>query len=766
MKKIFTLLLVFTAIFANAQTPGENIDVMHYEIHINDINFSNHTLQAQTIVTMTAKTTINSFDLELKSLTVSAVTSNMTNVSSFSQNGDVLTINLASPLSPNALASFTITYGGNTFNESWGGIMWSGNATSGYYVCNMGVGFESIPHNLGKCWFPCVDNFTDKASYEVYVTVPTEMTAVCGGNLESNNDNGNGTHTVHYVVPQEIATYHISFAAGNYVEWTDIYNGIERDIPITVYVKPSQINSVPGTFVHVKDIAAFYENRFGPYPFNRIGYVVTSVGCMEHVDNIGITSGVVTGNTTQEEYVAHELSHMYFGNKTTCATAEDMWLNEGFAQFCGVFYRSDVYGEDDFQQAMSSKINTITNWCKSEGNWIPLNNIPQSMTYDGSAVYNRGAVVVNTMMNYLGRETFLEGMRGYLNTYAYSAASSEQLRDALTAATGIDMTGFFDTYVFTAGMPHYSVEILDVTPNGNQYQTTVKMTYRHYGPEHIGQNNRVEVTFVDNNGAKQDVWVNWDGLEEDKTIILDINPIAAFADYYNHFLDAKLDKNLTALNPSTLNLEQLKATISSVTDSVMMRAEAHFIGPDNDPNIPALTISTKHYWNVLRLDFGEADVSGKFTFSNSSSMDGDIIHTQNDSAVLLYRANVNEAWHIIPYTQQGNWKTGIFTVSDLQTGQYTIGAIDNTQLGLNEDIIDTKQMIIVPNPTENMVKISTKAENSEVLIVNSLGQTMNSFPISGNEATISVKDFPAGIYYVNLVDKKKNIISTEKMVKK
>ena len=767
MKKLLAILFVFTLFFANAQTPGENINVIHYEIHLNDFNFTSHTIQAQTTVTLTAKETINSFDLELKTLTVSAVTSNMANVSNFSQNGDVLTINLASPLSPNALASFTITYGGNTFNESWGGIMWSGNATSGYYVCNMGVGFESIPHNLGKCWFPCVDNFTDKATYDVYVTVPNDKTAVCGGNIESNTDNGDGTHTVHYNMPQEIATYHISFAVGDYVEWTDTYNGIERDIPITVYVKPSQINSVPGTFVHVKEIANFYETNFGAYPFNRIGYVVTSVGCMEHVDNIGITSGVVTGNTSQEEYVAHEMSHMWFGNKVTCATAEDMWLNEGFAQFCGVFYRSEIYGEDDFQQAMASKTNTIVSWCKNESNWIPLNDIPQTMTYDSQAVYNRGAVVVNTLMNYLGRETFLAAMRYHLNNYSYNASSSEQLRDDITASTGIDMNGFFDTYVFTAGMPHYYVDILNVTQNGTFYEATVKMSYQHYGPSHIGENNRVEVTFIDQEGQMQTLLVNWDGLEEDLTVTLDINPIAAFADYYNHFLDAKLDNNLTAAAPSNLSVNQrLTLTVNSVDGSVMLRGEDHFVAPDNENNIPGLTLSTKHFWNVMRLDLGDADVTGKFTFSNNNSMDGDIIQTENDSAVLLYRANANDIWHSIPYTQQGNWKMGYFTVSDLQTGQYTIAAIDKTQLGIGESIADTQPMIISPNPTNNFVKISTKSEKSEALIINNLGQCVKSFPIFGNEVTISVEDLPAGIYYVNLVDENKNIISTEKMVKK
>ena len=762
MKKILALFLVFIAFFAKAQTPGDNFDVTHYEIHINEIDFTNHTLQAQTIVTLTTLSATNAIELELKTLTVSAVTSTDATISNFSQTGDVLTINLASSLAANATASFTITYGGNTFNESWGGIMW----TNGY-VCNMGVGFESIPHNLGKCWFPCVDNFTDKATYDVYVTVPNDLTAVCGGNLEGTTDNGDGTKTVHYNVPQEIATYHISFVAGDYVEWTDTYNGMERDIPITVYVKPNQAGMVQGTFVNVKDIANFFENNFGPYPFNRIGYSITSVGCMEHIDNIGITSGVLTGNTSQEEYVAHEMSHMWFGNKVTCATAEQMWLNEGFAQFCGVFYRSGIYGESDFQQAMSTKINSITKWCKNESNWIPLNNVPQTMTYDNNAVYNRGAVVVNTMMNYIGRETFLEGMRSYLNTYNYSAATSEQLRDALTNATGIDMNGFFDTYVFTAGLPHYGVDLINVTPNGNQYDATVRMTYQHVGPEHVGQNNRVEVTFIDNGGQMQTTLVNWDGSEANQNVTLDINPIAAFADYYNHFLDAKIDKNLTTTTTANLGVEQqLTITVSSVTDSVMLRGEEHFVAPDNNPNIPGLTLSTRHYWNVLRLDFGEANVSGKFTFSNNANMDGDIIQTENDSAVLLYRANINDTWHTIPYAQQGNWKIGFFTVNDLPTGQYTIGAIDKTQLGMGENILDTKKMILTPNPTNYFVKISTKTENSEILIINNLGQTINSFPICGNDATISVENFPAGIYYVNLLDEKKNIISTEKLVKK
>lgn len=746
MKKIcliiLGIILLTTSLHLHAQTPGENFEVTHYDIHLWDFDFTSHTLQGEAFVDLITTAPTNTFELELKALTVTDVATESYEVTSFNQEGDFLTIVIDEIASVGETLTLDIRYGGNTFNESWGGVHWWGD-----YVYNLGVGFDSQPHNLGKTWFPCVDNFTDKATYDLSVTVTNDKKAICGGNHINTFDNGDGTSTWHWEVPQEVATYHPSFAIGDYVVWQDVYHGVERDIPVEVYVKPTQINSVPGTFVHVKDIATFYEENFGPYPFNRIGYVCTGLGCMEHIDNIAITPGVITGNTSQEEYVAHELSHMYFGNKTTCSTAGDMWLNEGFAQFCGLFYRVGVYGEDDFQEAMGTKINSITNWCKNQSNWIPLNNMPLDMTYDSDAVYNRGAVIVNTMMNYMGRESFLLALRHYLETYAFGTASSEQLRDALTEATGIDMNGFFDTYVFTAGMPHYDVNLLGVAPNGNQFDATIRMTYQHVGPSHVGQNNRVEVTFINIEGQLQTVMVNWDGLEDEQTITLDINPIAAFVDYYNHFLDAKLDNNLTATATVSLNQGKFKAIVNSVTDSTMLHLEDHFVGPDNDPDIPGLTLSTNHYWNFMRLDFGEAAVTGEITYSKST--ENDIIHSENDSAVLLYRANVLDPWHTIPYTLQAgsSWKIGIFLVDNLQTGQYTIGVIDKSTLSLREQYADQK---LFPNPANSQVTLQWVGNNSgEIKVYNSNMQLIKAIPYSNTDKiAFPVGDLTTGLYLV------------------
>ena len=750
MKRLVTFLTVTLLGLGsiNAQTPGENFDVTHYEIHLNNLDFTNHTLQGETFVTVTTTAPTNTFVLELKGVTLSAATCVEHSLNNSLQEDDHIVLVTDATIPAGETLTFDITYSGNTFNESWGGIQWSGNATNGYYVCNMGVGMETIPHNLGKTWFPCVDNFTDKASYDIFVTVDNDQEAICGGNFINTLDNGNGTSTWHWQIPQELATYQVSFAAGDYVEWTDTYNGMERDIPITVYVKPSQINNVPGTFVHIKDIAGFLEECFGPYPFNRIGYVITSVGCMEHVDNIGIVSSILTGNTTYEDYLPHELSHMWFGNKVTCASAEEMWLNEGFAQFCGWYNHAALYGDDNFQQVMRPKINSIARWCKSEANWIPLNNVPQEMTYDGDAVYDRGAVIVNTLMNYLGKDTFYEGLRSYLNTYSYSAATSEQLRDALTAATGIDMNGFFDTYVFTAGMPHYGVDLLNVTQNGNQYQASVRMTYQHVGPSHVGQNNRVEVTFVDHNGHTQTAMVGWDGLEATQTVMLDIEPIAAFVDYDNHFLDAKQDKNSIATSTISLSQDNFTAKVTSVSDSTMLRIEDHYIAPDNDPGIPGLTLSTCHYWNFFRNDFGEATVAAQIKFSNAMNVDGDIIHTENDSAVLLYRANAFDTWHtLIPDLQEGLWRLGRFTINNAQSGQYTIGVIDKSTLSITEQYADQK---LFPNPANDQVTLRWDGKhNGTIRVYNQSLQLVKTVPFhQTDKMTFSVEGLASGLYFV------------------
>ena len=762
MKRLFfSLALLLSFAIAQAQTAGENINVTHYAIHVNELDFTNRTLQGETFVDFTATANVQQIVLELKYLEVASVTATGATVSGFSQDGDFLTINLATPLASGNNATLDIVYGGNTFSESWGGVEWWGD-----YVYNLGVGFDSQPHNLGKTWFPCVDNFTDKATYDVFVTTTNDKKAICGGNFVETIDNGDGTSTWHWNTPQEIATYHISFAVGNYEVWEDVYHGIERDIPITVYAKPNQVNNVPASMVHVKQIAAFFEESLGAYPFNRIGYVVTGKGCMEHTDNIAIVPSVVDGTLAGEEYIAHELSHMWSGNLVTCAEAGDMWLNEGFAQFWGAFYESAVYGEEHFQNTISNKVNSINTWCNSPNNWMPLNNMPLDMTYNTNAIYERGAVIVNTMMNYMGRENFLAAMRQYFQEHAYQTATSEQLCEALTQYSGIDMHGFFDTYVYSSGMPHLYAVIKSVEQVGEWYDVTLDHRYQHIGDTHIGQHNAYELTFIGPEFQLETARVVWDGLHYEATCSVGFEPVGVIGDFNNNWLDGKTQKNFMLKTSAQQSFGLFKVEATSLTDSVFVAVENHMVGPYDDPLIANLTLSTKHFWTLNRFDFGDAEVTGYFDYSNSA--DGDIIHSENDSATLLYRRDASEAWHEIAYTLYpgSTWKHGRFIVEHLASGEYTFAVWDKEALGTEEQFENNMTLQMFPNPTEDLIRLRWEEPADGMIRIVSLdGKELRRAVFRQAEGvSLSTEGLPKGYCTVMRINKAGEVVDTRKLI--
>jgi len=765
MKRLSLLLVLLLplAFAAKAQTSGENIDATHYEIHVGDFDYANHTMAGETFVTFTATAEVQQIVLELKSLVATSVTATGATVSDFSQSGDFLTINLASPLASGSSATLDIVYSGSPFHETWGGIEWWGD-----YVYSLGVGFDSQPHNLGKTWFPCVDNFTDKASYDVYVTTTNDKKAICGGAFVEIIDNGDGTSTWHWNTPQDIATYHISFAVGDYEVWEDVYQGIERDIPITVYAKPNQVNSVPASMVHLKQIAACFEENLGAYPFNRIGYVVTSKGCMEHTDNIAIVPSVVDGTLGGEEYIAHELSHMWSGNLVTCAEAGDMWLNEGFAQFWGAFYRSAVYGEEDYQNTMATMVNNAVNWCSSEIHWIPLNNMPLNMTYDSDAIYNRGAVIVSTLMNYMGRENFLAAIRQYFQQYAYQAATSEQLCEALTQYSGIDMHDFFDTYVYSSGMPNLYASIISDNPVGSQYEVTLDLRYQHIGDTHIGQSNAYDLTFIGSDFQLVTERVEWDGLHGETIVILDFEPVGVVGDIANGWLDGKTQKNLMLKTTAMSNFAKFRVQPEMLTDSVFVAIENHLVGPYDDPLIPYLTMSSKHFWTVNRYDFGEATVTGMIDFTSSS--ENDILHTENDSITVLYRRNASEAWHEIEHTWYpgSTWKNGRLVFEDFKPGDYAVAVWDKEALSMEEIYMPKKNIQLYPNPTQGQVRMSwDDAFDGEVRIIGLDGKEVKRIGFSQAESIdFSTEGLAQGCYTVMCLDKDGVVISTEKLIVK
>ncbi|MCD4730919.1 MAG: M1 family metallopeptidase, partial [Bacteroidales bacterium] len=629
---------------------SDTLDAISYTIYLL-FDFDNHEIWGQADIKLVSKIDgLSEIKLELQDLVVNTVYVEGMTVTNFSHEEMILSIPVSNPLNIGDSVSVSVQYNGEPFHEAWGGFHWSGE-----YCFNLGVGFESIPHNLGKTWFPCIDDFQDRAYYTIYATVEAGKDAVCGGLLEEITDNGNGTFTYKWVLGQTIPTYLASVAVGDYARWTDTYNGINEEVPIEIWVRPADSNKVDGSFQHLNEILSIYEEKFGPYRFDRVGYVGTAIGAMEHACNIAYPHFAINGGLGYESLLAHELAHMWFGDNVTCASAEDMWINEGWATFFDAIYQELLYSREQYMELIRDKHKEVIQYCHTQsgdGYFFPLNQIPQDVTY-GMSAYDRGCIMAHTLRGYLGDEVFFDAMTAFNEEFKYNYASSEDMRDFITDHTGTDMTGWFDNWILTAGTPHYSIDSFSVITSTGNNDVTVYMRQRRHGPEFIGNGNKVELTLMDDSWNQFTENVMFDGQFGTATYNLPIVPEAIFIDLNELTADATTDysRKITAVGDINFPNCYFKLDIQNINDSVFFRVEHNWTPPDTLKNpVQGLTISPYRYWKIDGIFNDGFIATGQFRYNKGAFLDDGLIFSENDSVVMLYRPGTAYDWQFVDFT--------------------------------------------------------------------------------------------------------------------
>ena len=141
--------------------------------------------------------------------------------------------------------------------------------------------------------------------------------------------------------------YLISVGVGNYVFVKDGFTNYLGDtIPVWLAARPTDTTNLKNSFINLEAAFDIYESKWGPYRWDRVGYELESMnsGAMEHAMNIGFPVAAADGSLAWQSVMEHELSHHWFGNLVTCRTAEDMWINEGFASYCEHIFDENFSG--------------------------------------------------------------------------------------------------------------------------------------------------------------------------------------------------------------------------------------------------------------------------------------------------------------------------------------------------------------------------------------------------------------------------------------
>ena len=735
---------------------SDTIDVVHYDLQLDLTSISAQQIRGQATLRLTTPmNNIGQIPLHLLQLNVDSVLYSDGNHLSFTHTDGLLRITSPVPFSSGDTLSIQVYYQGTPFHEGWGGFHFNNP-----YAFNLGVGFQSIPHNLGKSWFPCVDDFIDRAFYDYRIRVSNENRAACGGLLQSVTDLGDGTSEHWWKSNRTIPTYLASVAVGPYELVSGNFPGMEADVPVTWFVRPTDTSRIAGSFVNLNAIASIYESSFGPYPFERIGISGTAIGAMEHAENIAYPNSSINGNLSNEWLYAHELAHMWFGNKVTCASAEDMWLNEGWARWCETLYREQLYGIEAARNNMRTLKREVLRYAHfGEGGYLPLSPMPQDLTY-GTHVYDKGGTVVHGLRGYLGDSLFFSGVKAYLEEFAWQPASSQQMRDILSQSTGVDLTGFFDFHVFGPGYNQVAVDSFNVSTTGKGFEVEVFVQQKLKGAEVPATDCRTELAFMNASRQIETRMINFSGFQSSATFNLPFAPEMVMVDLYERFNGAVTSNVKTIKTTGTHDFSDtyFKMEVSEISDSAFVQVAHNWVAPDA-LWVPqnGLTLSDYRYWIVSGIFPDGFETSGRFTYGRVNKLDHTLITNSADSLVILYRPDASHNWQPVTFTRTGNWMAGNILVPNLKPGEYALAIWDEEMVGTGKNSQSENSLIrVAPNPCTDYAHIHFSAHTGGVLyLLDPTGKIYEEFTVAAGERDIRINmtNKSPGNYLVQFTDR-------------
>ncbi len=713
-----------TGIYPNAENlRSDTIDVLDYEIHLDFTDYSGKTISGFTKVTCESEmNNVSVLNLDLLTFTIDSILLNNTNLN-YTYNDTLLHINLGSSFNIGDQFEVTVYYHGTTKKDpsGWGGIYFGSD-----YVFNMGVGFEDNPHNIGRYWFPCFDNFKERTTYNLYLTTKDNQYATSIGDLISSTPKPNNKIEWYWKMEESIPTYLAMFAVNYYTIVTDTYNGINGPIPIKLYAKSSDTTNLKGSFANLKNCMDAFEGLYGSYQFNKIGYTIVNfnMGAMEHASNITYPNNAINGNLGSEDLMAHELSHQWWGNYATTLTPQDMWLNEGMASFSANYFIEYQYGWETAKVGVKSTLfNILKKAHIDEGGYLSISGVPHELSY-GDHVYRKGALVAQNLRMLLGESNFGSAVTGFLNSRAYDNMTSLQYRDYLQSGSFMDVDGFFDGWVFNGGFPDYKIDSIQITPTSANYEVQIDITQTlNHAPNQFSEI-PLEVGFYNSNFdlITQTTMVGPNTTTANFNVLF--NPVMVTLNPNNKLCyattdDIKIIKQTGTLNfPNAMMLVDVKA----VSDSALLKIEHHWSAPDQIKdwaNQPYL-LSNYRYWKVDGILPAGFKAESSFMYDgreNNGYLDSLLVNVTEDSLVLLYRENANADWaeysHYTKNTLGGSTiGYGRMELSELLKGEYTLANIDHSILSIGSIKTTVKELKIYPNPSSE--KITIEWGNSEI----------------------------------------------------
>ncbi len=434
--------------------PRQPIDVEHYRFALTLADSTDRLVGDATIRMRLLAANLNTVSLDLASVNAARAGRGMV-VSGVTRNGkplpyvhanDRLTMTLERASSVGELAEFVVRYAGIPAD----GLQIKPNKYGDRTF------FSDDWPDKAHQWLPMIDHISDKATMEMDVVAPAHYQVVSNGRRVEVTDMPAGVRRTVWRESVPIAPWLYALGVARFaVQHVGDYNGV----PLETWVFAQDRDAGFHDFaVPVKDALAFYSEWIGPYSYEKLANVQSNSvsGGMEAASAIFYSSGSVSGTRSLRwrNVVIHEIAHQWFGNAVTESDWNDVWLSEGFATYFTLLFIEHAYGRDEFVAGLRDSRNSVVAFDAKTPNYrVVHENLADMSQVTTGMTYQKGSWTLHMLRQLMGDDRFWAGIRDYYARHQNRSASTADFRAAMERASGLDLSAFFQQWLYRGGVP-------------------------------------------------------------------------------------------------------------------------------------------------------------------------------------------------------------------------------------------------------------------------------------------------------------------------
>ncbi|GAB4284014.1 MAG: M1 family aminopeptidase [Marinilabiliales bacterium] len=423
-------------------------DVSFYHLDVEVSNTSTYISGNTYVEADVIANNMDTFAIQLHdNLLVDSIIFNGSN-ETFNHSNNLITVKLSTPLSSGSHFGVYIYYHGT----SVGGGMSTDTYMYGLYSTTWTLSESFHAHD----WFACKEDLTDKAdSVYIFATVNDNLKVGSNGLLDNIVNLGNGKVRYEWKCLHPIDYYLISLTTAEFVEYNQYAHpsGYSDSILIQNYVY-NYTSNVLGEIDETVALIEFFSDLYGLYPFadEKYGHCLAPIGGgMEH-------QTMTTMGWFEFWIIAHEMAHQWFGDYITCASWQDIWVNEGFASYSEYLANQYLKTQADADSWMDDAHSRALDYPDGSVYLNPAEAVDETRIFNYALTYKKGASIIHTIRFQLNNDSiFFKTLRDFIANHADSVAVGVDFRDQLYVNSGIDFTDFFNQWYYGFGFPIYNV---------------------------------------------------------------------------------------------------------------------------------------------------------------------------------------------------------------------------------------------------------------------------------------------------------------------